>query len=58
MCDLVLTKIQVELYSKDGNGKYAALALSDDPRMGDDLVLFCSEVSEKILNILENQQCF
>ena len=53
-CDVLATWLQegastqVELYSQDGNGKYAALALSDDPRMGDDLVLFCSEVSEKI----------
>ena len=54
MCDLVFTKIQVELYSRDGNGKYAALAFSDDPRMGDDLVLFCSEVSEIIFQRINN----
>ena len=39
----------MELYSQDGSGKYAALGLSEDPRMGDDLVLSCAEVSGKTL---------
>ena len=49
-CEVIATWVQegastqVELYSQDGNGKYAALALSEDPRMGDDLVLSCAEV--------------
>ena len=34
-----------ELFSSSGQGSYAALGLSDDKKMGDDLVMSCASVS-------------
>ena len=33
----------IELYSRSGHGRYAALALSEDRKMGEDFVISCVE---------------
>ena len=37
-----------ELFSTSGQGSYVALGLSEDKKMGDDLVMSCASVSDTI----------
>ena len=52
-CDILSSWIVVgnvtviELYSRSGHGRYAALAISEDQKMGEDFVLSCAETGGK-----------